>query len=187
MRAFLVGFFMLLTAIAAQIKVPMPPFGVPQTLQTLVVILAALHLGPRWGWMSMLLYVVIGLAGAPIFADGASGLAVLLGQTGGYLVGFVLSQPVIAWCVRRRDGSARGWLGIVLASVLGHLVVFAVGVPWLYVVRTIGAEHGANEPLTAWNAVYGGMVIFLPGMVIKCLIAMLIARAALPWAMKRVW
>lgn len=187
MRAFLVGFFMLLTAIAAQIKVPMPPFGVPQTLQTLVVILAALHLGPRWGWMSMVLYVVIGLAGAPIFADGASGVAVLLGQTGGYLVGFVLSQPVIAWCVRRRDGSARGWLGIVLASVLGHLVVFAVGVPWLYVVRTIGAEHGANEPLTPWNAVYGGMVIFLPGMVIKCLIAMLIARAALPWAMKRVW
>lgn len=186
LRTALAGMFTLLTAIGAQIQFPMPPFGVPQTLQSLVVILAALHLGPRWGAASMLVYVLVGAVGVPVFSHGSAGPAVVLGQTGGYLLGFVVSQPVVAWCVRRRDGSPRGWGGIVLASLAGHAVVFALGVPWLYLVRRWDMD-GGGEPITIAQAMYGGMVVFIPGTVLKTIIAVLIARAALPWAMRRVW
>lgn len=185
-RAALIGLFALLAAIGAQISFPMWPFGVPQTLQTLVVILAALHLGPRWGMASMLLYLLVGALGAPLFSKGESGLAVILGQTGGYLIGFVLCQPVIAWCVKKPDGSPRGWGGIVLASLLGHAVVFAIGVPWLYLVRRLDASPDINS-ITWSRALMGGFVVFLPGTFLKTLIAVVIARASLPWAMKKIW
>ncbi len=186
LRAAMIGLFVLLAAIGAQISFPMWPFGVPQTLQTLVVILAALHLGPRWGMASMLLYLVVGALGAPLFSKGESGLAVILGQTGGYLIGFVLCQPVIAWCVKQPDGSPRGWGGIVLGSLLGHAVVFAIGVPWLYLVRKLDQSPEINA-ITWSDALFGGLVVFLPGTVLKTIIAVLIARVSLPWAMSKLW
>lgn len=186
LRAAMIGLFALLAGIGAQIQFPLPPFGVPQTLQTLVVILAALHLGPRWGSASMLLYIVVGALGAPVFSKGEAGLAVILGQTGGYIIGFVISQPVIAKCVRRSDGTPRGWAGVVLASLAGHAVVFALGVPWLYFVRKFGTDP-TLEPITWTRAIYGGFVVFIPGTLLKTLIAVLIARASLPWAMKKIW
>lgn len=186
MRAAMIGLFALLAGISAQIQFPMPPLGVPQTLQTLVVILAALHLGPRWGVLSMLIYVLVGAIGAPVFSKGGAGLAVILGQSGGYILGFILSQPVIARCVRRSDGSPRGWGAIVLASLAGHAVVFAIGVPWLYVVRTIGTDS-ALEALTWKDAIYGGFIVFIPATLLKTIIAVLIARASLPWAMRKIW
>ncbi|MBX3361329.1 MAG: biotin transporter BioY [Phycisphaeraceae bacterium] len=186
LRALLMGLYILLAAIGAQIAFPLPPFGVPQTLQTLVVILAALHLGPRWGTCGMLAYIAIGAIGAPVFSKGEAGLGVVLGQTGGYLVGFVVCQPIIAACVRRPDGSARGWGGIVLGSLLGHAAIFAIGVPWLYLVRRFDASEAVNS-LSIRDALYGGFVVFIPGTILKTLIAYLIARASLPWAMKRIW
>jgi len=165
----------------AHVAIPVPPFGVPQTLQTLVVICSALCLGPRFGTAAMAAYVLAGALGAPIFADDASGMAVLLGQTGGYLIGFIASQPVITWFVLGRDGRVRGWLGLILGVVAGHLVVFAFGVPWLWAVRWL------DEPLSLSAAIYGGMVVFLPGMVVKCVLAVLIGRVAAPWASRRVW
>lgn len=187
LRIGMIGLFTLLLGIVSQIPpFPIRPFGVPQTMQSLVVILAALHLGPRWGAVSMVLYVVVGAIGAPVFSDGGAGPGVILGQTGGYIVGFIASQPVIARCVRRPDGSARGWGGIVLASLLGHAVVFACGVPWLYLVRRMDPSPDVNA-LTIGAAIYGGAVVFLPGTVIKTIIALLIARVSMPWAMRRVW
>jgi biotin transport system substrate-specific component len=173
--------FILFISVCAQVKVPLPPFGVPQTLQTLAVVLSALCLGPRYGVVAMAGYVLIGVLGAPVFADGNAGMGVLVGQTGGYLVGFILSQPVITWFVRGRDGSCRGWLGLVLGVVVGHAIVFAIGVPWLYFVWLL------EEPVTVWKAVRGGMIIFLPGLVVKCVLAVLIGRIAAPWASRRIW
>lgn len=173
--------FMYLVGFGAHIAVPLPPFGVPQTLQTLFVVLAALCLGPRVGAAAMAGYVLAGVVGAPIFAGEASGWPVLTGQTGGYLLGFIAAQPVIVSVVRRADGSIRGWGALALGVVLGHVVVFALGVPWLYIVRS------SVEPISIADAVYGGLVVFLPGMVIKCVLAVLIGRIAVPWACRRIW
>lgn len=187
LRASMVILFTLLLGFVSQIPpFPIGRFGVPQTVQSLVVILSALHLGPRWGTVSMGLYLVVGALGAGVFSDGGAGPAVIFGQTGGYILGFVLSQPVIAWCVRRADGTPRGWGGVVLASLSGHAVVFAIGVPWLYLVRKFDSNPSVNA-LTVGEAFRHGCLIFIPGTIIKTAIAVAIARFSLPWAMRRVW
>ncbi len=163
--------FALLTALGAHIAIPLPPDGVPMTLQTLFVVLAAMCLGPRAGVLSMLLYVAAGMIGVPLFAEGEVGLA------GGYLVGFVMCQPVVGLIVRRKGGSSRGWLAVVAAVIAAHAVVFLVGVPWLAVVREFSLGR----------AIEGGMIPFLPGMVVKGLIAVLIGFVCMPWCMRRVW
>jgi biotin transport system substrate-specific component len=169
--------FALLTAAGAHVNVPLPPDGVPMTLQTLFVVLAALCLGPRAGSLSMLLYIAAGAVGVPLFAEGEVGLAVILGQTGGYIVGFVACQPVVGAIVKRPDGLPRGWLAIVVAVLSAHAVVFAFGVPWLAIVRGF----------TMARAIEGGLLPFLPGMVVKSVIAVLVGLAVAPWCVRRVW
>src|SRR5688572_31687423 len=80
----------LLTVLGAQIAIPVPPSPVPVTGQTLAVVIAGAALGWRRGAASQLLYVAMGLV-LPVYADGASGLDVVWGATGGYLVGFVVA------------------------------------------------------------------------------------------------
>lgn len=172
-----VTLFTLLTGFGAHLAIPLPPDGVPMTLQTLAVILAAMCLGPKLGIASMLGYLVVGFLGAGWFAGGNAGLEVLFGQTGGYLVGFVLCQPIVFRIIRRRDGSVRGWGAIALASLAGHAVIFAVGVPWLAVVRGFSLAR----------AIEGGFVPFIPGLIVKTVLAVLIARWAIPRAARRLW
>ncbi|MEM7628972.1 MAG: biotin transporter BioY [Planctomycetota bacterium] len=175
--------FVWLTWLGAHIAIPTPPFGIPVTLQTLAVLLAALTLGPKYGSISMLSYIVLGAIGLPLFAEGEAGLAVLKGQTAGYIIGFFLCQPVIAAIARGRDGAARGWGAMILACVAGHMVIFAVGVPWLYISRATWI----GDPISLRDAVHYGMVIFLPGLVLKSGIAVLIGRWVAPWASRRIW
>lgn len=169
--------FAILTALGAHVAIPLPPDGVPMTLQTLFVVLAALCLGPKAGSMSMGLYVLAGVVGVPMFAGGAVGLEVILGQTGGYLLGFIACQPVVGWIVRGRDGLPRGWLALVAGVLAAHAVVFAIGVPWLAVVRDF----------TIGRAIEGGLVPFLPGMVAKSIAAVLIGLVVAPWCVRRIW
>lgn len=169
--------FTLLTSLGALVAIPLPPDGVPMTLQTLAVVLAALCLGPRVGTASMALYIVVGMIGAGIFADGSAGIAVLAGQTGGYLIGFMLCQPVITTIIRRPNGEIRGWGAMILGVLAGHLVIFAIGVPWLAFVRDFSLAR----------ALEGGFYPFIPGLILKTALAVLIGRWACPWAMKRVW
>lgn len=169
--------FTLLTSLGAQVAIPLPPDGIPMTLQTLAVVLAAVGLGPRLGMASMGLYLVVGMVGAGVFADGRTGLGVLMGQTGGYLVGFVLCQPVIARIIRGRDGRIRGWGAFVLAMLAGHAVIFALGVPWLALVRGFALER----------AIRGGFVPFVPGLIVKTIAAVVIGRLAAPLASRRIW
>jgi biotin transport system substrate-specific component len=119
----------------------------------------------------------MGVVGASVFAEGEKGAIAILGQTGGYLVGFVLCQPVVGWIVRRRDGAVRGWGALVLAVFAAEAVIFGVGVPWLAVVNGFGVER----------ALEGGLYPFLPGAVVKGALAVVIGRVAVPWASERVW
>jgi biotin transport system substrate-specific component len=166
------------------VAVPLPPFGVPQTLQTLMVLLCALALGPKLGMASMLVYIIAGIVGVPLFAEGEAGFVTILGQTGGYLLGFVLCQPVAHAIIRRPDASVRGWGSVVVAGLAVHAVVFAIGVPWLYLVRNLDPQA---DPITLGRAVFGGFVVFIPGTIIKVAIATLLAVMFLPGATRRIW
>lgn len=148
-----------LTALAAQVRVPLPFSPVPVTGQTFAVLLGAAALGPVRGAAAQALYVAVGLIGVPVFAEGASGVQVLFGATGGYLIGFVLSGAVVGALARR--GMDRGVLGTVLAYVAGSLVIYAIGMPWLAVVA--GVDAGAAFAM--------GVAPFLIGDAIKAVLA----------------
>ncbi len=171
------GFFTFLLSLSAQFKIPMPPDGVPQTLQTLVVALAAMGLGGRWGMLSVLMYIAIGALGAGVFSEGKAGIGVLVGQTGGYLLGFVIAQPVISSIIRRKDNTVRGWAAIVTAMLAGHAVIFLIGVPWLAHVREFSIGR----------AIQGGFVPFIPGMIVKTIAAVFIGLAVWPRSARRFW
>jgi len=91
-QIFLATCFACLTALGAQVQVPISP--VPVTLQVLFVLLSGLVLGSKLGILSQLEYLAFGLAGMPVFAQGKSGLLALLDPTGGYLVGFILGAYI---------------------------------------------------------------------------------------------
>ncbi len=169
--------FTWLTGISALVAIPLPPFGIPMTLQTLVVIVGAMGLRVRVGMAGMLLYILVGWLGAGVFAGGKAGLDVILGQTGGYLLGFLLCQPVISGIVRRKDRTVRGWGAIIIAMLAGHAVIFVLGVSWLATVRKLSLS----------DAIGGGFVPFIPGMILKTIAAVMIGLAAWPRSCRKFW
>ncbi len=174
----------LFTAIAAQIAIPTEPLGIPITLQSLAVLLTAMALGPKLGSMSMLLYLVTGAIGVGVFAEGQSGWLTIVGQSGGYLIGFVVCQPFAHWIIRRKDKSVRGWLAIFVAGLVVHAIIFAIGVPWLWYIRN---HDSGTDPMSWSSAIYYGMTVFIPGMILKSGIAAGIGAWMLPSVSKRLW
>jgi biotin transport system substrate-specific component len=131
-RAGAVLFVTILTAVAAQISVPLPFTPVPFTFQPMVVLIGAAALGARLGAASQVLYLALGLAGLPVFAASpelAPGAARLLGPTGGYLMSYPLAAFVAGALAER--GFDRRYLTAVLAMACGLAVIFAGGVFWL--------------------------------------------------------
>ncbi|MBO6514059.1 MAG: biotin transporter BioY [Phycisphaerales bacterium] len=174
----------LFTAILAQIAIPTAPLGIPISLQSLAVLLTAMALGPKLGSISMTLYLITGAIGVGVFAEGESGWLSIIGQTGGYLIGFVACQPFAHWIIRRKDKSIRGWLAIFVAGLVVHAIIFAIGVPWLWFIRN---NDSASDPMSWSTALYYGMVVFIPGMLLKSGIAAGIGAWCLPSIAKRLW
>ena len=157
----------MLTGLLAQVAVPLWP--VPITGQTLAVLLVGTTLGAVRGALSMVLYAVVGILGVPWFSDASSGLGVVAGPTGGYIVGFVLAAGLTGWLAERRWD--RRILGAFVSFLAGSATVFAVGLPWLAAVLGLNLEQ----------TLQAGLYPFIIGGVIKALIAAGIIRAA--WAM----
>jgi len=122
----------LLIALSAQVSVPVPGSPVPVTGQTFGVLLSAGALGFRRGLAASGLYLLLGLIGLPVFADGGHGTQILLGASGGYLVGFVLASIVVGRLAEL--GWDRNLAGSIGAMLLGEVAIYAVGLPWLAVV-----------------------------------------------------
>jgi biotin transport system substrate-specific component len=148
----------LVIALSAQVAIQLPFSPVPITGQTMAVLLVGALLGSRRGALAVLAYIAEGLAGLPVFAGGAAGLARLFGPTGGYLVGFVAAAFLVGWLAER------GWdrrFGTTLAAMtLGNLVIYGVGAVWLAVF--VG---GLSR---AWSL---GVLPFLPGDALKIVLA----------------
>lgn len=123
------------TALLAQVAIPLPFTPVPVTGQTLAVLLVGGALGSRLGSLSMLLYLAEGAVGLPVFASAQHGLPI--GPTGGYLVGFIVMAAVVGWLHERGFGKK---LGSSIASMMvAEFALFAVALPWLAVY--VGWSH----------------------------------------------
>ncbi len=116
-------------AAVAQFKFYLPGVpNVPVTLQVLVVYVAGLLLGPTWGFVSMLVYVLLGAIGLPVYAGGASGVQVLLGPTGGYLMSYPVAALVIGLMAPPEQNPSRGRME--LAMLLGLAIIYLGGAGW---------------------------------------------------------
>lgn len=175
--ALLVVGFSLLTALSARIVIPLPFTPVPITGQTFAVLLTGAALGARRGAAAMGLYVLEGLVGLPVFAGGASGLARLLGPTGGYLLGYIAAAYLTGTLAERGWDRTVRWAAAAMAA--GNVIVYLFGVPWLALVpRVVGGVALGWE-----RAVTLGLLPFIPGDLIK----LAAAAVALPgaWALVR--
>lgn len=159
-----------LIAASAQVAIPLPFTPVPITGQTFSVLLVGAVLGTTRGGSSALLYVLVGALGAPVYAEGSGGLAVLTGPTGGYLLAFPLAAALVGRLAERRwDRRFPSALG---AMLCGNVLVYLVGLPWLAVSLGTGLERTLEL----------GLYPFVPGDGVK----LFLASALLPTAWRLV-
>jgi len=111
--------FSFLTALGAQIYIPLPWTPVPITMQTFFVLLSGVVLGGIPAGLSQMMYLIFGVLGLPVFAKGVSGLARITGPTGGYILGFILSSYVVGKLSRRNNSILVLFLGMFIYLFLG--------------------------------------------------------------------
>lgn len=127
-----VAFVAVLTAAAAQLSFPLPFTPVPFTIQPMIVLIGAAALGARLGAMSQILYLMLGVAGLPVFAfspELPQGVARLLGPTGGYLMAYPIAACLTGLLAER--GMDRRYLTSIVAMTAGLSVIFLGGVLWI--------------------------------------------------------
>jgi biotin transport system substrate-specific component len=156
----------LLIYLTARISFPVPGSPVPSTGQTFGVLLVGGALGFRRGLIGVGLYVLLGVVGLPFFAEGKGGIAIIWGATGGYLIGFAVAGALVGRLAElgwdRRLGGALG------AMLLGNIVIYVVGLPWLKVTTGMSVQ----------DTVANGLTPFLFGDALKLALAAVLFPAA---------
>lgn len=169
------GLFVALIAIGAFIKIPLPL--VPVTLQVFFTMIAGLLLGPRLGALSVIGYLVLGLAGLPIFTMGG-GPSYVLQPTFGYLIGFALGAFVtgkIAYGVERP-----GFKRLLVANLLGLALVYVCGMVYYFLM----SMFYLGNPIGLWPLLVSFCFISAPGDILLCILAAMLAKRMIP-VMKR--
>ena len=174
-RAALVVLGVAILAIAAKVKVPLWPSPVPVTLGTFAVLSIGAAYGPQLGLLTMAGYLAVGALGFDVFAGSSaenSGLAYMLGGTGGYLAGYMMAVAALGWFARR--GWDRNVALMALAMVIGNVLIYAPGLAWLHYLVEGGLYNAAQfgsafEQTLAW-----GLTPFLIGDMIKLALAALL-------------
>ena len=133
-------------------------------MQTLFVDLSGALLGGYLGAMSQVVYILLGVIGLPVFAGGKAGAGVLVGPTGGYLIGFVAAAFVIGKLTALREKPGLVWL--IFSMSLGIAVVYLLGIVQLMVVAKLDLAR----------AIVVGLLPPLPGDIVKIVVAALICR-----------
>lgn len=160
----LAALFAALTAIGAFIKIPLGFTFI--TLQVLFSCLAGVLLGPKWGAVSQAVYVALGLVGLPVFTEGG-GLGYLAKPSMGFLFGLIL----LSWVAGRITRANRSPLRVALACAAGDLAMYAVALPYMYLVLNLylGMEKSVLD------VIRGGMLLYLPGDAVKIAVAALVS------------
>lgn len=167
----LVAVFAALIAVCALLPaIPVGPVGVPITLQNFGVYCAMLVLGPWRGTAACALYIVAGLAGLPIFARGGSGVGVLAGPSAGYLISYPIAAAIAGavgyMLIRKHRNGFAAIAGQFAATCVALLVITGMGIGGMMI----------NADLTL-QAAFSAAIIYIPGDLIKGVIASLVAVA----------
>ncbi len=158
-----------LTGVAARAYIYLPFTPVPVTLQVLPVLLSGVFLGSAYGLLSMAIYIALGVLGVPWFAGGKHGINVLFGATGGYLLGFMVAAYTIGYLTDRYR-EARKPLAQGVLMLAGVLTIYTLGV----------LQLSAVTGMSMRMAVLKGVLPFIPGDILKAVVAMGITSVLLP-------
>ncbi len=154
-------------ALTISAKVAIPFYPVPVTMQTLVVLLIGITMGPRLGAATIALYLAEGAMGLPVFSgtpERGVGLLYMAGPTGGYLAGFLVAAVATGWLAEQ--GWGRRWSTTIMTMIIGNIIIYSLGLAWL------GTLFGWSSKVLA-----SGIVPFLLGDALKIGIAALLLPA----------
>lgn len=158
-----------LTAVGAFLRVPV---GVSSfTLQFFFTAMAGALLGPGYGALSQLVYVLLGLIGLPVFTGGG-GVGYVLQPTFGFLLGLIPAAAVIGALTRKNFG----FVHLALACCAGLAVLYLIGLPYLHGICTLYL----HKQRTIWETMMGGMIIFLPWDALKIVAVALLGQRLCP-------
>ncbi|MDG6905445.1 MAG: biotin transporter BioY [Nitrososphaerota archaeon] len=153
--------FAVLLGLFSLVSIPLPLDLVPITLQVLGVFLILSLLGPRYGSLSCLIYLMFGAVGLPVFHGGTSGVSIMLGPTGGYLVSFPIAALAGGFISRKVDSTRKSDLLRVVASfAVALVIIYSLGDVWLM-------EYLHLSPL---QAILSGIVPFIGFDVVKAIV-----------------
>ncbi|MEL7647482.1 MAG: biotin transporter BioY [Sedimentibacter sp.] len=156
------GIFTALTAIGAFISIPIGP--VPITLQSFFVILSGMILGSKKALLSQIAYLLLGLAGLPIFAGFSGGVQTVFKPSFGFLLGYSVAAFVVGKITENKENTV---VINAAAATAGTLIIYAMGLPYMYYILNIMLAKG----LSIAKVLQIGMLVFIPGDVLKAVIA----------------
>ncbi|WP_342535556.1 biotin transporter BioY [Lysinibacillus sp. FSL K6-1151] len=152
----LAAFGAAIIAVLAQVTIPLPL--IPITGQTLAVGIVVTILGTRLGTISVLLYILLGAVGLPVFSGMSGGLGILVGPTGGYIVGFLVTAIIMGLYL---DQFGITFVHAIIANIIGMIITLAFGTVWLKII----AEY-------TWTAAFmGGVAPFIVVGIVKAVLA----------------
>jgi biotin transport system substrate-specific component len=161
------GIFTALTAIGAFISIPAGP--VPITLQTFFVLLSGVILGSKKAFLSQAAYLILGLAGLPIFAGFTGGIQTIFKPSFGFLLGMAAAAYVVGKFIETKEKTT---LNMTTAVLLGTVVIYAAGLPYMYYILNIMLVK--NLDITKILEI--GMIMFIPGDILKAVIAVMLGK-----------
>jgi len=167
--------FACLTGLLAQVRITLPWTPVPITGQTFAVLLSGIALG-RWGAISQLIYILIGLVGAPWFSGGKAGIAAVFGPTGGYLIGFIFASYFIGYLLDEYSKFRKIYMLIIIMLIANFAFIYGCGLVvlnmWLAMVK--------GSPVEFYTLLSMGMIPYVTGDIIKAVLAAISAYALIP-------
>jgi len=156
----LMAIFTALFVVGAFINVPLPFLAAPISMQTFFVLLAAMMLRPLCAAVSFLVYLLLGLAGLPVFTAGG-GISYVFKPSFGFLLGMLLAIPIMSFLIKK---IGQTWKGLLISGLAGTLIIYLVGVPYMYLILKLYLE----SPVASVSYVLiNGCLMFLPGDLIK--------------------
>lgn len=157
--------FCALVCVGAFIKIPIP--ALPITLQVLFVLMAGLLLGHKKAFLAVFIYMVLGLAGLPIFAAGG-GAAYVLKPSFGYIIGFAVG----AWCMGLICERKSDWVGMSIASAVGIAIIYIVGILYYYLI----SKYALNAPVTGEFLLTYCFLAVIPGDIVSAIAAIVLCQ-----------
>ena len=163
------------TGIMAQIIIPLPWTPVPITAQTFAVLCSGLFLGKKYGCLSQIFYVILGVAFIPWFGGMTGGLEILLGSTGGFLIGFIIASYFIGY-ITEKYANARNFTRMTaVIGIANFALIYIPGLAGLALFLTSqGTTFGVMDLLMM------GLIPFIAGDIVKILGAATVSKVFLP-------